>query len=138
MTLSDLPTLNASLNFLAACFLIAGRFHIAKGDVARHKKCMLTAFGFSTAFLASYLAYHFLHGVMTPYTGTGILRGIYFFILATHVPLAALQTPLVLRVLWLAWSGNTVAHKRLARWVWPVWLYVSVTGVLIYFMLRWT
>ena len=130
-----LPTLNASLNTLAALLLIAGWHTIKKrGDRRMHLRFMLAALLVSAVFLASYLTHHALHG-STRYQGEGILRVVYFTILGTHTPLAALVVPFCLAAVWFAWKGRYDRHVRIVRWLWPVWLYVSVTGVLIYLML---
>lgn len=131
-----LPAVNASLNGLAAVLLFAGRAAIRRKDVTLHKRLMLSAFGTSVVFLASYLTYHFWRGgVSTPFPGAGIARGIYYVILITHVILAATVPVLAIKLLRRAYRGDFPAHKRLARWAYPIWMYVSVTGVLIYFML---
>ncbi len=129
-----LPTVNASLNGLGAVFLVSGYLMIRQRRIAAHRACMLTAFACSTMFLTSYLIYHYYTG-STPFPGTGFIRPVYFFILITHVALAALVPPLALMTLWRAWKERFEAHARLARWTLPIWLYVSVTGVVVYVML---
>ncbi|HNR30524.1 MAG TPA: DUF420 domain-containing protein [Candidatus Hydrogenedentes bacterium] len=133
---SQLPTINAILNAVAACFLLAGwigikRFH----DPTLHKKMMLAAFFASVVFLACYLYYHAQTGARTPYQGEGVLRMVYYTILFTHIPLAGLMVPFILAALYFALRRRFDLHTRITRWVWPVWMYVSVTGVLIYLML---
>jgi len=129
-----LPTLNACLNALAATLLVAGWVAIRRRRVHTHRRLMLAAFAVSGIFLASYLRYHAAVGSV-PYTGTGWLRTAYFAILIPHVILAALILPLALITLSFAWRGRFHRHARLARVTLPVWLYVSVTGVVVYLML---
>lgn len=128
------PTLNAILNGIAGILLVWGWFAIKGKNRQKHKKVMLAAFGVSAAFLASYLYYHFNYS-SGKYQGTGWMRSLYFFILIPHVILATLNLPFILRIMQLALTGRYTEHARLARWVWPVWVYVSVTGVLVYLML---
>ena len=134
MTFDDLPALNATLNGTAAALLTAGYVFIRQGRVARHRACMLAAFAASVLFLVSYLVYHAYAGAKL-FPGTGPIRAAYFAILITHTVLAALVPPLALVTLWRALKQRFVQHARLARWTLPVWLYVSVTGVVIYVML---
>lgn len=129
-----LPALNAALNTTCAALLTLGYLAIRRGNVARHKACMGLAFLTSIVFLASYLTHHALHG-STRFTGTGPVRPLYFAILLTHTVLAVVIVPLVLRTLYLALRGRFDAHRRIARWTLPLWLYVSVTGVIVYWML---
>lgn len=129
-----LPTLNASLNGTCALLLLTGLFFIRRGLIQAHKRCMEAAFGVSVLFLISYLTHHALHG-STPFVGTGSVRSVYFAILISHTFLAVLIVPLVLRTLWLAVKNRYDEHKRIARWTLPLWLYVSVTGVVVYWML---
>ncbi len=130
----SLPTLNASLNAIGTVFLVSGYVMIRRRRIDAHKACMLAAFACSVAFLASYLIYHYYAG-SRPFTGTGIVRPIYFFILITHIVLAALVPPMALVTLWRAWKERFEAHAKLARWTFPIWLYVSITGVVVYLML---
>jgi uncharacterized membrane protein YozB (DUF420 family) len=134
VTVSDLPTLNAALNTTAAGFLAAGWWLIRRRRIDAHRRCMLAAFGASTLFLASYVVYH-LHAGSRPYEGTGVLRVAYFTILLTHVVLAAAILPLALVTLRRGLNRDDQRHRRIARWTMPLWLYVSVTGVVIYVML---
>lgn len=134
MTVHDLPALNAALNAVAATLLVTGHRFLRRGEIARHRTCMLSAFAVSIAFLASYVVYHAQAGSVR-FTEPGWPRMIYFAILATHVPLAALIVPLALVTLWRALRGQFARHARIARWTYPLWLYVSVTGVMVYFML---
>ncbi|MBI4397758.1 MAG: DUF420 domain-containing protein [Candidatus Omnitrophica bacterium] len=135
MTVRDLPALNAILNGISAVFLILGYIGIKQGRQAFHTKMMVAAFVTSLLFLTSYLYYHFNVHLVTRYQGQGLLRPIYFFILFTHIPLAALVAPASISAIVLAVRGRLEWHKRITRWLWPVWMYVSVTGVLIYVML---
>lgn len=134
MTTSDLPTLNASLNATSACFLTVGYVFIRSRQVRKHQICMISALVASAAFLASYLVYHYQIGSV-PFTGQGWVRPVYFFILITHIVLAGTIVPLALVTLRRALRGDFHRHARLARVTLPLWLYVSVTGVLIYWML---
>ncbi|HVS17795.1 MAG TPA: DUF420 domain-containing protein [Planctomycetota bacterium] len=132
-----LPALNASLNGLAALLLVAGLFAIRAGARERHALCMRAAFAVSALFLASYLYYHFAvaAGQPTRYHGTGWRRAAYLALLVSHTVLAVVNLPMVLRTLWLAHRERWEAHRRLARKTFPIWLYVSVTGVLVYVVL---
>lgn len=130
----DLPALNAALNAVAATLLVAGYLNIRRGNVARHRACMISALLVSVAFLVSYVVYHAEAGSVR-FTETGWPRVAYFAILVTHIPLAALIVPLALLTAWRALRGRFDRHVRIARWTLPLWLYVSVTGVMIYFML---
>ena len=134
MTIADLPALNASLNGLSAILLVAGFTFIHKRQVERHRLCMLAAFGVSTAFLVSYVVYHVQHGA-TPFPGRGWIRPVYFSLLASHVLLAIAVLPLALTTLYRAWRGDIAGHRRIAQLTWPIWMYVSVTGVLVYWIL---
>lgn len=132
--ISYLPHLNAILNTTSALFLIAGYRFIRAGLVRAHRNCQVTALVTSTVFLISYLTYHYYHGD-TPFPGQGIVRPFYFAILITHVILAIVIVPLVLITVYRAARGDFIRHRRIARWTLPLWLYVSVTGVIIYLML---
>jgi uncharacterized membrane protein YozB (DUF420 family) len=134
VTISDLPALNAMLNALAATLLTAGYILIRRGDRVRHKRCMLGALATSTAFLVSYVTYHANAG-SRPFPGVGFVRTIYFAILISHVVLAAAILPLALTTTIRGLRAQYDRHVRIARWTLPVWLYVSVTGVVIYLML---
>jgi uncharacterized membrane protein YozB (DUF420 family) len=134
IAVSQLPTLNAALNCLSAVFLIAGFFLIRSKRVSAHRTCMGSAFACSTLFLISYLVYHYQVGSV-PFKGQGWIRTVYFGILLTHTVLAAAIVPLALITLVRALKENFPAHRRIARWAFPVWLYVSVTGVIVYLML---
>ena len=134
MAVTDLPALNASLNLVAAVLLALGYAFVRRGDVKRHRICMVAACIISALFLASYSVYHWNVGSVR-YTGDGWVRTVYFTILASHIVLAMAIVPLVAVTLWRAWTGAFNQHRRVARWAWPFWMYVSVTGVIIYWML---
>ncbi|HEX8774945.1 MAG TPA: DUF420 domain-containing protein [Pyrinomonadaceae bacterium] len=132
---SMLPALNALLNALSACSLVAGFVSIKRGRVNTHRALMFGALFFSALFLISYIAYHSTHGD-TPFQGTGMIRPVYFFILISHILLTAIALPIILATLFFALTGRFASHRRIARFTFPAWLYISVTGVLIFFMLR--
>ncbi len=132
--LSSLPALNASLNAASGVLLLVGYFFIRRQRVTAHKACMVAAFGVSTLFLASYLYYHY-HVGATRFSGQGWVRPFYFTLLISHTVLAALIVPLVLTTLYRAVTGRFERHVRIARWTLPIWIYVSFTGVIIYWML---
>lgn len=129
-----LPHLNAILNATSAIFLIAGYRFIRALRIDAHRKCQVTAVVTSTLFLISYLTYHYYHGE-TRFLGQGIVRPFYFGILISHVILAVVIVPLILITLYRAARGDFIRHRRVARWTLPLWLYVSVTGVIVYLML---
>jgi putative membrane protein len=133
--LKILPALNASLNFTTAILLLVGHYFIKRDHIRSHRLCMLTAFGLSALFLISYVTYHSM-ATETHYGGEGIIRYIYFFILISHILLAATIVPLVLITLIHALRGRFHRHKKIARWTYPLWLYVAITGVIVYLMLR--
>jgi uncharacterized membrane protein YozB (DUF420 family) len=129
-----LPSVNASLNALAAVLLAIGYWKITHGQVRGHRNAMLACFGVSVVFLACYLTYHYLTGSRT-FAGPSGTGWIYYPILISHVILAAAVPFLALRTIYLAWRRQFEKHRRLARWTFPIWMYVSVTGVLVYFFL---
>ena len=134
-----LPAVNATLNGASALLLLAGFGCIRAQRVTAHKLCMTAAFAASTLFLASYLTYH-AHVGSVRFPGHGAARAVYLAILGSHTLLAVAIVPLVLRTLYVALRGRFAAHRAIARWTLPLWLYVSVTGVIIYWMLyriRW-
>ena len=135
MSIQDLPALNAGLNSLSALFLLAGYVMIRQGARTAHRNCMLAAVVTSTLFLASYLTYHFLAAGVTRFVEPAWFRPIYLTILLTHTVLAVAVLPLVLITLTRALRGQFDRHRNIARWTWPIWMYVSVTGVLIYLLL---
>jgi putative membrane protein len=132
--LTDLPALNATLNAVSALCLASGYIFIRRGQRELHKKCMLAALAASTAFLTSYLIYHANTG-SRPFPGQGAIRLVYFVILITHVVLAATILPLALTTTARGLRAQYPRHVKIARWTLPIWLYVSVTGVVIYVML---
>lgn len=134
MDLSMFPTLNAGLNATSAVFLIVGYIFIRSGQRDAHRVCMLVAVTASTLFLISYLTYHYSVGA-TSFAGQGWVRPLYFAILGTHTLLAIVIVPLVAVTLVRALRGRFALHKKIARWTLPIWLYVSVTGVVVYWML---
>ncbi|MGH7354150.1 MAG: DUF420 domain-containing protein [Candidatus Rokuibacteriota bacterium] len=129
-----LPTVNATLNGAAAMLLVMGWRFVRRKRIPQHRACMLAAAVVSIAFLVSYVTYHALAG-SRPFPGQGWIRPVYFTLLVSHIVLAAAMTPLVLTTLWRALSGDFARHRRIARVTLPVWLYVSVTGVIVYWML---
>ena len=134
MTATDLPDINAGLNTLSAFFLILGYIAIRRRQRQRHKLAMLAALISSALFLFSYVLYHY-HVGSVPYPYHDWTRPLYFAILIPHVILAALNAPFVAMIVWRAWRADFDRHRRLARWVWPVWLFVSISGVAVYAML---
>lgn len=134
MNYEMLPAVNATLNGISAVLLTIGYILIRNGKWRIHKKVMLTAFGVSILFLISYLIYHANAG-STPFTGEGWVRPVYFAILITHIILAAAIVPLALITLFRGLRERFDKHRKIARWTLPIWLYVSVTGVIIYVML---
>lgn len=135
MTLEELlPHVNASLNGLATVLLVVGYALIKQKRVEAHKRTMLACFAVSTGFLVCYLIYHALHGNQS-FTGQGSIRYFYYTILLSHIVLAATVPILAIGTIVLGLQGKFGAHRRLARWTFPIWLYVSVTGVVVYVML---
>lgn len=132
--IEDLPALNAVLNTITASLLVAGLTAILKGKKELHQKLMMAAFVTSSLFLAGYLVHKIFHGP-TRFQGEGMIRTVYFTILFTHTILAVVNLPLILRTFFLALKGRFEEHKRMARWTFPIWMYVSVTGVVVYLML---
>ena len=135
MTLHDLPAVNGTLNGLSAVFLSAGFFFIRRKNIRAHRNCMISAFATSVIFLICYLTYHiFVHHV-TRFQNPPWFRPVYLGILLTHTVLAVVIVPLVLVTLNRAFKQRFELHKRIARWTWPLWMYVSVTGVVVYLIL---
>ena len=132
--ISFLPHLNAVLNSTSALLLLAGFRFIRNGRIQAHRNCQVTAVVTSTLFLVSYLTYHYHHGA-TRFAGQGLVRPLYFTILITHTILAVVIVPLIVVTLYRAARGDFIRHRRIARWTLPLWLYVSVTGVIVYLML---
>ncbi len=142
MTLMQLPAVNASLNGLSAVLLSAGYYFIRQKKQRAHRNCMVAAFVSSILFLCCYVTYHtyvgyVLHRGPTVFKDPAWFRPIYLTILVTHTVLAVVIVPLVLMTLSRAVKARFDTHKKLARWTWPLWMYVSVTGVLIYYLLYW-
>ncbi len=135
ITKFHLTTLNAALNLLSAIFLFSGFYAIKSKNRVLHKQCMLTALICSSLFLISYVTAHLIFKGVTHYPGEGIWKIIYFLILGTHTPLAIVIVPFSLMATWHALKENFVKHVRITRWLFWVWSYVSVTGVVIYLML---
>lgn len=137
ISIGDLPTLNAVLNGTSAVLLAFGYLFIRRKKVNLHKACMVSAFVISTLFLVSYLIYHY-HAGSKPFPGEGWTRPLYFAILISHVILATVSLPLAIVTLARGLRGRFEKHRSIARWALPIWLYVSVTGVVVYLMLyRW-
>ena len=134
VTVADLPAVNATLNAIAATLLVAGYVLIRRGRVRQHRAVMLAAFATSALFLASYLVYHANVG-SRPFTGQGAIRIVYFTVLITHIILAVAILPLALITLARGLRARFDRHVAIARWTLPIWLYVSVTGVIVYWML---
>jgi putative membrane protein len=132
--LAFLPGLNALLNALAAIALVTGLCFIRAKNIVLHRASMFTAFVFSSLFLVAYLTNYTLHGEMH-FRGEGGIRWVYFPLLISHIILAVVALPMILITFFLSLSGRFPAHRRLARWTFPIWLYVSVTGVIVYAML---
>jgi uncharacterized membrane protein YozB (DUF420 family) len=131
---SYLPHVNAILNATSAVLLLSGYTFIRNGNIAAHRKCQISALLVSIVFLGSYLTYHFQHGA-TRFAGQGLVRPVYFSILLTHTILAVVIVPLVIVTFVRAFRADFVRHRRIARITLPLWLYVSVTGVIVYLML---
>ena len=140
MSMSDLPAVNASLNTLSAVFLALGFIFIKRGQKIAHRNSMIAAFTTSVIFLACYLTYHtylavVLHQGPTRFLDPAWFRPVYLVILLTHTILAIVIVPLILLTLWRAKTERFELHKKVARWTWPLWMYVSVTGVVVYLLL---
>lgn len=134
MAISDLPALNATLNGIAGGLLAAGYYFIRRKRIAAHRACMLSAFAASTLFLVSYVIYH-AHVGSRPFPRQGSVRLLYFAILITHIVSAAAIVPMALITVRRGLKLDVARHRRIARWTWPIWMYVSVTGVIVYLML---
>jgi uncharacterized membrane protein YozB (DUF420 family) len=133
LSYDSLAPLNAILNSTAAVLLLAGYIAIRRHRVRVHRACMISAFTVSVAFFTSYCVYHY-HVGDVPFGGRGLVRPVYFSILISHVTLAVAIVPLALITLGRALRGRFARHRRIARWTWPIWMYVSVTGVVVYLM----
>src|SRR5947209_6717900 len=134
MNVADLPAFNATLNLTAAILIGTGIFFIKRKNIRAHKACMIAALVVSSVFLTSYLVYHYNVGTVH-FTKQGWIRDIYFPLLVTHTILAIVIVPMVLRTAFLGLSNRFRGHVRIARWTFPAWMYVSVTGVVVYVML---
>ncbi len=130
----NLATLNTVFNGAALICIVVGLIAIKRRREGLHKSLMVTAAVFSTLFLVSYVIYH-LNAEPVKYQGTGVMRTVYLAVLLTHIPLAAIQVPLILYTLWLGFTDRRARHRKWAKITAPIWLYVSATGILIYFML---
>ena len=135
MTLNDLPAVNACLNGSSAILLSFGYYHIKRRNPIAHRNCMIAALSTSTLFLVSYLTYHFAVHRLTTFRNPQWFRPIYLILLLTHTVLAATIVPMILITTSRALRAQFDRHKRIARWTWPLWMYVSVTGVIIYLLL---
>ncbi len=130
-----LSYINAVINTLTAILLLAGLYFIRQKNVLAHKRTMLTAFAFGSVFLVSYVLYH-LTNESTPFRGQGWIRPVYYFLLVSHIVLSVVVVWFVLRAVYFALSGQILKHKQTVRWAYPIWLYVSITGVVVYLMIR--
>src|SRR5262249_27138881 len=134
MTVHDLPAVNASLNALSGLLLLIGYIFIRNGQVAAHRRCMIAAFSTSSLFLLCYVIYHAQVGSVR-FVRHGFVRPLYYAILTTHVTLAAVVLPFAIVTLSRGLKAKYAKHRMVARWTWPMWMYVSVTGVLVYVLL---
>jgi putative membrane protein len=134
INVSFLPHLNAVLNSATALSLMAGFYFVNKGNVMAHRTSMLSAVGLSSLFLVSYVIYHF-QAPHTKFGGEGLVKAVYLLILLTHIVLAAVIVPFVLLSIYYAFSEQIVKHKKLVKWTFPMWLYVAVSGVVVYLMI---
>jgi putative membrane protein len=132
---SSLPAANAAFNSMSALCLLGGYLRIRRGDRATHKRFMLAATTFSGLFLVSYITYHSFHGD-THFPGQGWVRPAYFALLISHIGLSMVALPLIFTTLYFSLTGKFKFHRKVARWTFPIWMYVSVTGVLVFFVLR--
>ena len=132
---SNLSAVNAALNSLSTVFLLLGFREIRARNFSKHMRFMIAAFITSALFLVSYIVYHHFVGD-TPFTGQGFIRPVYFFILISHIVLSIFVVPLVLSSFLFAFSGKFSTHRKVSKWTFPIWLYVSVTGVMVFFMLK--
>jgi len=132
---SNLSAVNAALNSLSTVFLLLGFREIRARNFAKHMRFMISAFITSALFLVSYIVYHHFVGD-TPFTSQGFIRPVYFFILISHIVLSIFVVPLVLSSFLFAFSGKFSTHRKVSKWTFPIWLYVSVTGVMVFFMLK--
>ena len=133
LSATEWPALNASLNAASGLLIVSGFGFIKAKRIAAHRACMLGACAVTVAFLVSYVLYH-SQSKLIHFHGRGWIRPVYFSLLISHTVLAVTIVPLIIRMLWLAWRDRIPEHKRLARWTFPMWLYVSVTGIMVYWM----
>ncbi|QCR21027.1 DUF420 domain-containing protein [Pontibacter sp. SGAir0037] len=131
---TNLPGFHAILNSLTAVALVIGYYNIKRRNTRAHRNAMIVAFSLSSVFLVSYVTYHFL-GERTVYGGEGLLKGFYYFVLLTHIVLAIVIVPLVLLSMYFGITEQHARHRRISRWTFPLWLYVAVTGVLVYVLI---
>ena len=132
---ASLPAANAAFNSMSAICLLFGYINIRRGQRAVHKRFMLSAAGFSALFLVSYITYHYFHGD-TRFPGHGLVRTLYLSLLASHILLSMVALPLIFATLYFSLSSQFRFHRKVARWTFPIWMYVSVTGVVVFFVLR--
>ncbi|MFO8029044.1 MAG: DUF420 domain-containing protein [Cyclonatronaceae bacterium] len=137
IAITDLPLLNAILNSIATIFLLTGFYFIRKKNVEAHMRMMWSAFIVSALFIISYLIFHY-HVGSVGYDGTGWIRPIYFVILLSHIVLAIVNLPMILLTMYRAIRKDYARHRKIARWTWPIWMYVSVTGVVVYLFMEWS
>ncbi|MGM0737803.1 MAG: DUF420 domain-containing protein [Bacteroidota bacterium] len=137
IAITDLPLLNAVLNSIATIFLLTGFYFIRKKNVEAHMRMMWSAFIVSALFIISYLIFHY-HVGSVGYDGTGWIRPIYFVILLSHIVLAIVNLPMILLTMYRAIRKDYARHRKIARWTWPIWMYVSVTGVVVYLFMEWS
>jgi putative membrane protein len=130
-----LPHLNGVINSLTAIMLLVGFYFIRQKNIVAHKSAMLTAFGLGSVFLVSYVLYHLTHN-STPFGGQGWIRPVYYFLLVSHISLSIVVVWFVLRAVYFALSGQILKHKQTVKWAFPIWLYVSVTGVIVYLLIK--
>ncbi len=133
-SISILPHLNAILNAIAACFLLGGFFYIKSGNRHAHKRCMIIALTVSSLFLISYVIHRFYVPIFV-FQGEGTIRLLYYILLISHVFLAILIVPMIAITVLYAFREKFIAHKKIAKWTWPIWMYVSISGIIVYVML---
>lgn len=130
-----LPHLNGIINSVTALFLIAGRYYIRKGNIRRHRKAMTAAFTLGSVFLVSYVLYHISNESTKFGAEDPFIRGVYYFLLVSHIVLSVVVVWFVLRAIYFAFTNQVPAHRRVVRYAYPIWLYVSITGVVVYLMI---
>jgi len=132
---TSLPHINAVINSVTSVLLLMGLYFIRQKNIVAHKQTMLTAFAFGSVFLVSYVLYH-LTNESTPFGGQGWVRPVYYFLLVSHIVLSVVVVWFVLRAVYFALTNQILKHKQTVRWAYPIWLYVSITGVIVYFLIR--